>query len=241
MKLLIAFLVASMATLAHAAGGIPVHLDPQSDSPQIGEIETLSLAVPAQWPSNVAAIEGWQPVYYHGVFEVYVDNNDIGKDLNAKPGSLYYLSPQKNAISLSIATEKDKVDILSVDSWFCKMQLETIVLGYIPNSTISASSIVTSLPDTHVSTTAKTTATAITELVGRLEKTGLVGRNRTGLNYKLTGEDGKTLAFIDTTGIPERIQVDQFLSLKIRISGFLTQSESGSDVILKAESIKNAN
>lgn len=238
MKHLIALLVAATATLAHAAGGIPVHLDPADDTPVIGELETISLAVPAEWPKGTVAQEGWQPVYYHGVFDVYVDNNDIGKDLNAKPGSPYHLAPEKTAPSLAIATKKDKVDILSVDTWFCKMKLETIVVGYIPSSSIEAGSIVNNLPPAVPPQIEASTATAITELVGRFEKTGLVGRTRTGLSYKLTGPTGKPLAFIDTTDVPERIQIDEFLTREVRISGFLEQSEDGSDVILKAKSIK---
>ena len=242
LKLLIIALAVVMTSSIQAENGIPVMLDPTSDAPQIGELATLSLAVPAKWPVGSEAQEGWQPVYYRGVFEVYVDNNDIGKDLTAKPGSLYYLAPDKNATKLAIATDKDKVDIISVDTWFCKMQLETIVVGYIQNASIDASSIVTNLPEPALSSdAAESTETAITELVGRLEKTGLLGRNRTGLAYKLSGNNGKTLAFVDTSEVPERIQVEDLLSLQVRVSGFLTQNEDGNTVILKAKTLKKAN
>ncbi|EDY83598.1 hypothetical protein VDG1235_3225 [Verrucomicrobiia bacterium DG1235] len=239
MKHLIALLVAAIAVVATATASIPVHLDPTGEAPQIGELEAISLAVAAEWPRDVAPQDGWQPILFNGVFEVYVDNNDIGKNLAAKPGVPYHLSPEKTSPMLCIATDKDKVDILSVDTWFCKMQLETIVVGYIPSSSIEAESIVTSLPAAAVPQTSATpTATAITELVGRLDKTGLLGRNRTGLPYKLIGPTGKTLAFIDASDVPERIQIDEFLTREVRISGFLKQSENGSDVILTAKSIK---
>ncbi|MBC2604495.1 hypothetical protein [Pelagicoccus albus] len=244
MKRLIALLFAVSATLAATAKPIAIHLDPDAETPQIGSLEAISLAVPAEWPQGVEPVSGWQPIYYRGVFQVYLDNNDISKDLSPKPGSLYYLSPDKNSPSLAIATEKDKADILSVNTWFCKLQLETIVLGYIQNTSIDAGSIVTSLPDSSQSTGDATEAAVQqtpTEMAGRLVKTGLIGKKRTGASYKLTTDNGKTLAFIDATKVPDRVRIDELLSQPVRVSGFLGQVEDGSDVIILANSIKRSN
>lgn len=241
MKRLAALTTLLIATLANAASSIPVYLDPDDDAKQIGELEALSLAVPAEWPKGTEFQEGWQPVYYRGVFDVYVDNNDIGKDLTAKPGSLYLLSPDKNAPKLAIATARDEAHIISVDTWFCKMRLETIVLAFIPNTSTEASSILTSLPHAaSLATAVESTETSFTELVGRLEKTGMLGRNRTGADFKLTGPTGKTLAFLDTSEVPERIHLDDFLNIEIRVSGFLKQKEGENDVILQAKTLKKA-
>ncbi|MBD5778415.1 hypothetical protein IEN85_02845 [Pelagicoccus sp. NFK12] len=241
MKLIIASLALALASIASAADGIPVYLDPAEDSLQVGELEAISLAVPANWPRDVAAIEGWQPIYYRDVFEVYLDNNDIAKDLSAKPGRPYLTAPSNEAPTLAIATDKDKMDIISVDTWFCKVQLETIIVGYIPSSSIEASDIVNSLasaPAPQMSDLPE--AAAVTELVGRFEKTGMIGKNRTGVAYKLTGLDGKTLAFVDTSEVPERIHVEDFIKREVRVSGILKQTEETEDVILTAKSIKNA-
>lgn len=241
MKLITALLATIAATLVNAADGIPVLLSPVGDATQIGELETLSLAVPAEWPKDVPATEGWQPVYYRGIFEVYVDNNDIGKNLAPKPGRPYLLSPNEKGVLLAIATDKDKTDIVSVDTWFSKMQLETIVLGYIQASSVEASSILSNLPQTPVPSEPVAAAQAAsTELVGRLEKTGMIGRNRTGAAFKLVGPTGQTLAFVDDSEVPERIQMDEFVNNEVRITGFLEQKEGKEDVILRAKSLKKA-
>lgn len=242
MKLTTALLVAATATLTLAANSLPVHLEPDSEAPVIGELAAMSLAVPAEWPRDVSSVEGWQPVYYRGVFEVYVDNNDISKDLSAKPGSPYYLTPEQDATTLSVATKGDKVDVLSVDTWFCKMQLETIVLGYVKDQSVDAGSIVTSLATAPTPTIQSgSTAQAITELVGRLEKTGMIAKKRTGTAYKLISNEGRVLAFLETADIPERIQLGDLLRLRVRVSGFLKQGENETDVILRAKTIKKAN
>lgn len=242
MKLAIALLTAlGSAALSLAANDIPVYLEPSTDAAQIGGLEALSLAVPAEWPENRETAENWQPVYFHGVFDVYVLNSAMAKDLSVKPGSHYFLTPNETGPTLAIATEQDKTDILGVDTWFCKMQLETIVVGYIQHKSIDASEIVSSLPQQATSTTSASSATAVSELVGRLEKAGLVGRNRTGLVHKLIGSNGQTLAFIDFTKVPERIQIDDFVGIPVRVSGFLKQSESSADVILEAKIISKVN
>lgn len=235
------FTAISIASLALGANEIEVYLKPSIDSQQIGTLETMSLAVPAEWPDSETPQSNWKPVYYNGVFDVYVDNNAIAKDLSVKPGSRYYLQPDADTEPLAIATKQDTTDILSVDTWYCKLQLETIVVGYIQSGSIEANQIVSNLsPQTNQAKPVTSTGKAVTEIVGRLEKAGLVGRNRTGLAYKVMGAEGRPLAFVDFENLPDRINLDDFVGINVRVSGFLEQSESGKDVLLTAKTIQKA-
>lgn len=237
----IAFFAVALATLAHAQEPIPVYLDPSSDALQIGELESRSLAVPAEWPMGSEQPPGWRPVYYQGRFEVYVDNNDIGKDLAPKPGSVYYTAPDRNAAKLAIATEKDETDIISVDTWFAKLRLETILLGYIPDAArVPDPEAVATAPQPSDDETSASEA-PVSELEGRLEKAGLLARNRHGVQYRLANESGKTIAFVDVSELPERIQADELLSDTVRISGALQANETSGAVIVVAQSLKKAN
>lgn len=232
MKILSSIL--ALATCALAQASIPVHLGPSAESPQIGELEAISLAVTAEWPTSAQADDDWSPIYYRGVFEVYLDNNDIAKDLSPKPGSIYYLEPTKDAAKLAIATKKDKANILKVDTWFCKMQLETIIVGYIPNSAAQAQDIATALPSVPTSNDTGTAASQpmTRDLEGLLQKTGPIAKARTGLSYKLTDRAGKQLALLDLVGLPERIQIAEYLGQTIQISGELQQAENGNLTLL---------
>ena len=242
MKTLSAIIALSLAALSLAQEPIDVYLDPTEDAPKIGDLETPSLAIPAEWPTGVDSREGWQPIYYRGAFVVYVDNNDIGKDLAPKPGSLYYLGPSKDATKLTIATEKDKTDILSVDTWWCKMQLETILVGYIRSSSVDASSIISNLPQANPDDqTPPAEGPALKELQGTLQTTGLIGKSRSGLDFKLVGPDGKTLAFVDVSQLPERIHVKELIDSVVRASGELKPNDNSDTLILVAQSLKKAN
>lgn len=237
----IAFLAVALATLAQAQEPIPVYLDPSSDAFQIGELESRSLAVPAEWPIGSEHPPGWRPVYYQGRFEVYVDNNDIGKDLAPKPGSLYYTAPDRDAAKLSIATAKDQTDILSVDTWFTKLRLETILLGYIPDPASRPDSAAEAAPPPASATASGDSEARVSELEGRLEKAGLLARNRHDARYRLTNEDGKTIALVDTSKLPERIQPDELLSVTVRIAGTLQAGDVGDTVVVLAQSLSKAN
>lgn len=239
LTVLLAFALFAAST-TFAQSNIVVYFAPSTDSPAIGELEAVSLAIPAEWPANAEAQNGWQPIYYRGTWEVYVDNNHIGKDLSLKPGSPYYLAPSKDAIRLSIATDKDHTDIISVDTWFCKMQLETILLGYIPSASIGSQTIVNSLPTQAVNTGA-TEVLPVTELRGTLATTGLVAKNRSGLSYKLNDADGNPLALLDISKLPERIQIKDHVGNELRVTGTLMQNENGTTIILAVQNLSKTN
>ena len=239
MKNILALLVLAIAARGLAQESIIVYLDPVEGSSLIGELESSSLAVPADWPVDVAPQAGWQPIYHRGSFSVYVDVNDMGKDLAPKPGSYYYLGPSKNAARLAVATDKDQTDIVSVDTWWVKLQLQTIVVGYIRSETTPTPS--PAIPPLPAPGGPATETNPIKELQGLLEPTGLLAKNRTGLQLKLTGPNGETLAFIDTSSLPERVQTKDFLNTSVRVAGRLIPNDNGDTLILLAQSIKKAN
>ena len=235
MKIILAYFATALAAIASAQSSVPVYLAPSADSPQIGMLESAGEIIPADWPTGTDAQSGWQPVYYRGAFEVYVDNNDIGKDVSPKPGSLYYLAPNTNAPKLAVATKKDNIDILSVDTYFCKLRLETIVVGYAPTASIQAG-ISAQAPAAPAASTEE--AAAIKVLQGVLEKSGMIARNRTGQDYKLSNPQGKALALVDVSQLPERVQIEDFIGQAVTVAGALEQSEAGGALILVAQSLK---
>ncbi len=236
MKTILALLVLAVAARGLAQDSIAVYLDPVEGAPLIGELEAASLAVPAEWPTDAAPQDGWQPVYHRGSFVVHVDVNDMGKELAPKPGSYYYLAPSKNAARLAIATDKDQTDIVSVDTYWVKLQLQTIVVGYIRAAAPVPAALAPTAPSAPAAGGDPTT-----DLQGILQLNGLLAKNRSGLEYKLTGPDGQTLAFVDVSALPGRLQPKDFLNTAVRVSGSLVPNENGDTLILLAQSLKKAN
>ena len=134
-KLLLSFIVACSATLAtFGQEALDIRINPQSDATIIGQIESASLAVNAPWKEGQGPVDGWQPIFFRGTFEVYLNNSDIAKDLTPTPGSKYFLAPGRGTEVLSTATKEDKSEVISVDSRYCRMKVETILIGYIEYS-----------------------------------------------------------------------------------------------------------
>lgn len=129
-KSTVSFLALAVTLLTHGQA-IDVRLSPDVQALAIGQLESSGLAVDAQWPEGQDPVEGWKPIFYRGIFEVFVNNNDISKDLTPKPGSSYFLSPDKGATVLSTATKDDRTDLISVDPRYSKLNVETILVAYI--------------------------------------------------------------------------------------------------------------
>ena len=239
MKTITLIIASTFISIAAAQSNLPVYLDPNAESPQIGILEVVADAVPADWPVGAKPLEGWQPIYYRGVFETYVHNNDIAKDLTAKPGSYYYFEPNRDAIKLSIATEKDRIDIISVDTHFCKVQLETILVGYIQGGAVEARQIVQSLPNAASGPAENEVEVAtIRELRGKVRPIGMIAKNRTGLKYRLDGADGKPVALLDLSQLPDRINIEQFENASVIANGSLKTNDNGDTIILVVQSLK---
>ena len=249
MKLPSALVALAIPWMAVAQESVPVRLAPNPEAPQIGQLESASLATPTEWPDTIEPHQGWQPIYYRGVFEVYSDNNDIGKDLIPKPGSPYYLRPDRGSPKLTVATATDKVDIISVDTEFCKMRLETIVLAYISTSppepaaeTAQAQPEVapTPTPARAENVPPPSESETVRHLAGKVEKLSLLMRNRIGLAYKLTATDGATLAFLDLSQLPGRLQIDDFLDESVRASGVLQPTNGSATLTLVVQSLNSS-
>ncbi len=231
------FAFAALAASASAQDPTPVRLAPHADAPRIGTLDTPTAAIPADWPEGAQPQAGWLPIRFRAAVTAYVDNNDMGKDLAPKPGSLYYLSPDKTSAPLAVAAKSDTTQIIAVDPWWCELRLEKELTGYIPKRTMAAATP-TAAPSAPASDAA---ASATKRLRGTLQTTSLMVRTRTGLDYRLVAPDGKPIALIDVSELPERVQARDFVDATVEVSGPLAPNERGDLVILLAQSLKKAN
>lgn len=237
MKTLFAFLaILSLAATLAAQEPIPVYLDPASDAPRIGELQDPSLAAPASWPVGSEAIPGWMPVRYRGAFEVYVSNNDIAKDLSVKPGRPYLLRPAEGAPQLAVAGEDEQSDILSVDSLYCKLRLETTVTGYIRAETEAA----TIRQEPRPSSSASGHAGQTKQIEGQLVAVGQLEKTRVGQDYKLVGPTGAILAYLDLSRLSDLVRLRELVGQNVRAGGRLSEAPEG-HLVLAARTLKKTN
>ncbi len=241
LAIIAAALIAAFSSL-QAQESIPVYLSPDVESKIVGNLESLSLAVTAEWPEGTEPFSGWRPIYYQGSFEVYVSSHDISKDLTPKPGCAYLMAPEPDAQILAIATAEDSSELIAVDPRYCKVQVETIILAYIQDIPAAVEeedqAVEVEKPESpKIAITAEETEPAKI-LEGRLITTSLIESKKTGYAYKLVNDQRKTIAFLDTSKLPEFVMLRDYVDTISQASGKLIPQEKIASLVLEVSALK---
>ncbi len=225
-----------------AQNAINVHISPDKESVLIGVLESLSLAVKAEWPRGIEPIPGWRPIHYRGKFLVYLDSHDLGKDFAPLPGSKYLITPSPDSEVLTIATESDAAEIVTIDPRYCNVSLETIVLAYIQDGTTLApfntNRAKPTQPGTHNGHKLPDTSTQTSTLEGILVATNAFESFSSGFKFKIINDDNKTLAYLDDSQLSDFVLVDDYINQHLIAIGKMNEIEKVNGFALQAESLK---
>lgn len=116
------FLAASPLTETTA-----VHTRADASAPTI----TFLKAGTAPIFSATPAPSGWVAVDLPGPFEAYVQNKDIGKSLDVRPGSAIHLQPSQDSAILAYMEAGDPAAITGLHGKWTQIRLEKKLTGYI--------------------------------------------------------------------------------------------------------------
>ncbi|MBX3750930.1 MAG: hypothetical protein KF897_12645 [Opitutaceae bacterium] len=120
--LAVPFLAASPLTETTA-----VHTRPDASAPTI----TFLKAGTAPVFSATPAPSGWVGVDLAGPFEGYVQNKDIGKSLDVRPGSAIHLQPSQDSAILAYMEAGDPAAITGLRGKWTQIRLEKKLTGFI--------------------------------------------------------------------------------------------------------------
>ena len=131
LRLLLASLLAgSSLVAAPLAKPTAVHAKPDASSP------TLTVLKAGTEPSPAVGIadplpSGWNAVELTGPHEVYVQNKDITKSLEVRPGAEFRVSPKADAPVLSVMEKGDAAEISGLRGKWTQVKLQKRVVGYV--------------------------------------------------------------------------------------------------------------
>jgi hypothetical protein len=127
-----AALLAGFASLRSAplSATTAVHTKPDPASPAITYLKagTEPIAATSKLANTPA---GWMAVELPGPFEAYIENKDITKSLDVRPGAAMRLAPKPDAGVLAIAEKDDKTSITGLHGKWTQISLEKKLIGYI--------------------------------------------------------------------------------------------------------------
>jgi hypothetical protein len=107
-----------------------VHTRPDPASPAITFLKAGTEPTPA--PDALATTPaGWMAIDLPGPFAGYVENKDLTKSLDVKPGAPIRLAPRTDAGVLAVADKGDKTAITGLHGKWTQINLEKKLTGYI--------------------------------------------------------------------------------------------------------------
>src|SRR3954470_20249032 len=107
-----------------------VHTKPDANSPAISYLKAGTEPV-AALSAFASAPAGWMAVELAGPFEGYVENKDLTKSLDVKPGANIRVAPKLDAGVLAVAEKDDKTTITGLRGKWTQITLEKKLVGFI--------------------------------------------------------------------------------------------------------------
>lgn len=261
-----AALLAFAATLA--ATPLPsttaVHTKPDETSPAITFLKagTDPMAAPDSLASTPA---GWMAIDLPGPFDGYVQDKDLTKGLDMKPGAQIYLAPKLDGGVLTAAQKDDKTNITGQRGRWLQIRLERSLIGYInlggtpgympPIATTPAGSTAPApmsaapvAPAAHgtaeagraapVVAAADSTASLPRQFAGKLVSTYRPLRPRRPYDWALNDDADNRYAYLDVSKLLLTQQIEALENHPVVIFGTARASADGKDLVIEAETLQ---
>ena len=262
------FLMGGAASLIAAPLAVTtaVHTKPDASSPAISFLKAGTDPVPAaNSPANLPA--GWIAIELPGPFEGYVENKDLSKALDVKPGVSIRMAPKADAPVLAVAEKDEKVTITGLRGKWTQISLEKKLLGYVkaaggPVNTapVAAPAPTPALPPAPMgpapvapgvygSTTAGQAAPMVNlgdgggstlprQFAGRFVSTRRPLAPRRPYDYALNDDAGKRYAYLDISKLLLTEQIEKYVDHHVVVFGAAKNAPDGKDIVIVVETLQ---
>ena len=264
MKTSITSLLVPLSVALSIAQGSPltsttaVHAKPDASLPAISYLKAGSEPVPAAGVTTPLP-SGWIAVELRGPFEGFVENKDLAKSLDVKPGAPIRLAPKADAAVLTLAEDADRTTITGIRGKWTQISLDRKIIGYAfigapaTASTATPSSPTPAAPPPvtpgiYGVTSAGQPAPSVSlgeggasglprQYFGRLVSTRRPFTPRRPFDHALNDEAGRRYAYVDISRLLQPEQVEKYLNLNVVVFGTAAGTADGRDLVIRIESI----
>ncbi len=262
---LLSLFVAATLGAQSAQRATPVHTSPEVTAPVILLVKPGE-DLPATAISTTAPA-GWTAVTLPGPHEVFVNNHDIGKDLDLKADASLRTDPKSDAAVLTQYAPGDEIEITGLRGRWTQLRLKRDVVAYIHGGASApavqrTTPVVTSTPVSDLSTTpvAQSPAPAPRPTIGRqvarsenernslaalprlfegkLASTRVPLRPRRPYDFALEADDGTRFAYLDLTKLLLTEQIEKYLDRTVVVYGVARPVPDTKDIVIAVESLQ---
>ena len=239
-----------------------VHTKPDATSPAISFLKAGAEPTPA--PNSPASLPaGWIAVELPGPFEAYVENKDLSKGLDVKPGANMRVAPKADAGVLAVAEKDDKVTITGLRGKWTQISLEKKLLGFVNVGAASSPATAAPAPSappapmapSPVAPGAYGVATPgqaapmvnlgdgggsalPRQFAGRFVSTRRPLTPRRPYDYALNDEAGKRYAYLDVSKLLLTEQIEKYIDHNVVVFGAAKNVPDGKDIVIMIESLQ---
>ena len=236
-----------------------VHAKPDATLPAISYLKAGTDPTPAIGLST-ALPPGWIAVELKGPFEGFVENKDLAKSLDVKPGAPIRLAPKADAAVLALAEESDRTTITGIRGKWTQISLDRKIIGYAFVGSAPATSFSVPAapaptapppvtPGVYGVTSAGQPAPTVSlgdgginglprQYTGRFVSTRRPFTPRRPYDHALNDEAGKRYAYVDVSRLQQPEQIEKYLNLNVIVFGTAAATADGRDIVVRIESIQ---
>ena len=197
--------------------------------------------IPAVAPTEPAPA-GWLAVEVAGPRELFVSNNDVGKNLDVKPGAFFYLRPDRRAPVVATMQQGDQAELLNLAGDFTSYTVQKSIVGY-----IKLSSGIANVPAAPTRPVIVNGPAAVGDIgraamprfyEGRFAATQNFIAYKHPYNFQLIDSTGNRFAYLDISRLLLTDKVDLFLDRVVVIYGTArTLNQVGTKRFIEVESL----
>lgn len=242
-----------------------VHTKPDDTSPAITVLKagTDPVAAPDTLGSTPA---GWMAVELPGPFDGYVQDKDLTKGLDMKPGAAIRLAPEATAGVLTTAEKDDKTNITGQHGRWLQIRLDRKLVGYIaiggtpgylpPIATAPAGGAPGAAPMSpapvapgaygpavpgHAAPTVAlgdSAGTLARQFAGKFVSTRSPFHPRRPYDWALNDDADKRYAYLDVTKLLQTEQIENYAGHNVVVFGAVKATADGKDLVVEVESLQ---
>jgi hypothetical protein len=243
-----------------------VHTRPDRTAPAISYLNAGTEPPPAPAAAGATTPAGWLAVELPGPFEGYVENKDLDKSLNVKPGTPIRLAPKPDAGVLAVAEKDDKTSITGLRGRWNQISLEKKLVGYIQiGSTSSPTPPPAATPAAPTTQAPAPMAPAPVapgvygvaspgqaapgvsiadanslprQFAGRFVSTRRPFTPRRPYDYALNDDAGKRVAYLDVSKLLQTEQIESYVDRAVVVYGAARAIPNSRDILIVVETLQ---
>lgn len=259
---LVLSLLPAIATALRAApltATTVVHTQPDRASPALTTLQPG--AEPVAAPGGNAPA-GWMAVELPGPFDGWVENKDLTKNLDVKPGTPIRVAPKADAGVLTISDKADKTTISGLRGKWTQISLEKKMTGYI--QVAAPAPAPAPLPATPAQPAGPMAAAPVAagaygvgapgqaalavglgdssalprQFAGRFVSTRRPFTPRRPYDYALNDDAGKRYAYVDVSKLLLTEQIEKYIDHNVVVFGGAKATADGKDIVIVVETLQ---